>query len=122
MSQHPFSHIELSAHDRKASADFYATVFGWEVRHLDDMSYTMLDTGNQGLGVGLNPISAENPAGTVLLYISTDDLDASVAKIEAAGGQVIMPKYEIPMVGWMAIFQDPSGNNLALMQWLPQAG
>lgn len=121
MSKHHFTHIELSAADRKASADFYARVFGWEARHMDDMNYSMLDTGHEGLGVGLNPVTAESPAGTVLIYVSTDDLDDTLTKVEAAGGAVLMPKYEIPTVGWMAIFQDISGNNLALMQWMPQA-
>lgn len=121
MSAYPITHIEISAQDRRVSADFYATVFGWEVNHMDEMQYSMLGTGNQGLAAGLNPVSEQNPAGTILLYIATDDVEGTLAKIEAAGGKTLMPIYEIPTVGWMAMFQDPGGNTLALMKWMPPA-
>jgi predicted enzyme related to lactoylglutathione lyase len=50
----------------------------------------------------------------VLLYISTDDIDATLAKIEAHGGKTVVPKTEIPQVGWFGIFTDPTGNRVAL--------
>lgn len=50
------------------------------------------------------------------MYIHTDDLEASRAAIKAGGGTITMESFEIPTVGTMAMFKDPSGNHLALME------
>ena len=55
-------------------------------------------------------------AGEVLIYVSTDDIDATLARIESLGGKTIQPKTEIPGVGWFARFADPSGNTIALFK------
>jgi predicted enzyme related to lactoylglutathione lyase len=34
--------------------------------------------------------------------------------VEELGGKVLHPKTEIPETGWFAVFQDPTGNVLAL--------
>lgn len=73
------------------------------------------------MGGGLNPVSENNPAGTVSVYIGTDDIEATLAKIEANGGKTLMPKSEIPQTGWFAFFQDPSGNNVALYTAMEQS-
>jgi hypothetical protein len=114
MSKHPIVHVEISAADRKESAKFYSTVFGWEMQHIDEMHYTTFATGEGEVGGGLNPVTAENPAGTVAVYIDTDDIEATLADIEANGGQTIKGKTEIPQMGWFAFFKDPTGNTLAL--------
>jgi uncharacterized protein len=33
---------------------------------------------------------------------------------ESLGGKILMPKTEIPHVGWWAAFADPTGNRIAL--------
>lgn len=113
MSQHPIVHIEISAHDREAAAQFYSQVFGWKVNQIPEMNYATFEA-EGGPGGGFNPVSPENPAGTVTVYISTDDIQATLADIVKAGGKVILPKTEIPNVGWFAFFEDPTGNRLAL--------
>jgi predicted enzyme related to lactoylglutathione lyase len=84
------------------------------------MNYTTFDA--EGVGGGFNPVQENNPAGTVLVYIQTDDIEATLAKVEAHGGKTVMPKYEIPTVGWMAIFRDPTGNNVALLKPVMEEG
>jgi predicted enzyme related to lactoylglutathione lyase len=114
MSKHPFVHVEISARDRKVAADFYSSVFGWEVQHMDEMHYSTFTSGEGEVGGGFNPVTDQNPAGTVTVYIGTDDIEASLAVIEAHGGKTILSKTEIPQMGWFAFFQDPSGNTMAL--------
>ena len=63
---------------------------------------------------GLAPHSWSNGPGDVLIYIGTDDIEASLAKIQALGGKVVAPKTEIPQTGWFAIFTDPTGNKIGL--------
>ncbi|MBN2500840.1 MAG: VOC family protein [Anaerolineales bacterium] len=113
---HPIVHIELSAKDHKAAGKFYSSVFGWELQEFPEMNYTTFASGKDAVGGGFNPLSKEYPAGTVMVYIHTDDLDASIEKIKANGGELVTGRYEIPTVGDMATFKDPTGNLMALLQ------
>lgn len=117
MKNHQIVHIELSAHDRKAAGQFYSQVFGWEILQIPEMDYATFMTGQEGaVGGGFSPVSESTPAGTVTVYISTDDILATLATIEAHGGKTLFPKTEIPTVGWFALFSDPTGNKIALLQ------
>ncbi len=118
MSDHKIVHIELSAKDRKALSRFYTDVFGWEMQHLDDMNYTTFKAGD-GVGGGFNPITETNPVGTVLIYIETDDVTASLNDIKKAGGTIISPEMEIPNTGKFGIFRDPQGNMIGLFKPYP---
>ena len=44
-----------------------------------------------------------------------------IAKVEANGGEITMPKMAVPGVGWMAYFKDPEGNIHGMMQSDPGA-
>lgn len=120
MSNHPIAHIELSSKDRKKSAEFYSSVFGWATQDIDEMDYTTFSPGENTPGGGFNPVSDENPAGTVMVYIQADDLEATHNKIEAAGGTVLVREFEVPGNGWMSIFQDIDGNTVSLWKSMPQ--
>jgi predicted enzyme related to lactoylglutathione lyase len=114
---HPIVHVELSASDRQALARFYSSIFDWQIQDFDEMNYTTASWGSETMGVGFNPVSEEgNPAGTVVPYIYVDDVDATLAKIEANGGKTLMPGMDIPTVGRMAQFTDPTGNRMALLK------
>jgi predicted enzyme related to lactoylglutathione lyase len=120
MSKHPIVHIEFSASDREAAARFYQEIFGWEVQHMPEMNYSTF-MADENLGGGFNPVTNENPAGTVTVYIQVDDFATTLKEIEARGGQTILPKTEIPGVGWFAFFKDPTGNQVALYKDLEQS-
>ena len=119
--KHFISHVEFSANDHTAAGKFYADVFGWETQSWAEMNYTTF-TAEGGSGGGFNPVSDDNPAGTVLVYINTPDLKESLEKVAANGGTVLMDGYEIPTVGTMATFKDPTGNVVALLQPAPMEG
>jgi predicted enzyme related to lactoylglutathione lyase len=115
---HKIVHIEISAKDRKELSKFYADVFGWEMKHIDDMDYTTFKAGD-GVAGGFNPVNEQNPAGTVTVYIETDDVTASLQAVQNAGGTILMPEMEIPNTGKFGIFRDPQGNMLAVFMPYP---
>jgi predicted enzyme related to lactoylglutathione lyase len=129
MASHPIVHIEIPAGDPQVLGQFYADVFGWK---LDlDPTYNYLQFQAEGGPGGAfvkagETMSGEYPAyevGKPLLYIGTDDIDAALARVESRGGKVLLPKTEIPSVGWFSIFSDPTGNVMALFAGMrPQAG
>jgi predicted enzyme related to lactoylglutathione lyase len=113
--KHHISHIEIPALKNSDAANFYKKVFDWNIVHDDEMNYTMF-TAEGGTGGGFSEVSDENPVGNVLLYIDTPDLKASLEAVKAHGGTVTMESYVIPTVGEMAMFKDPTGNLLCLIQ------
>jgi hypothetical protein len=64
---------------------------------------------------GFNKIDNETiKTGDVLIYIQTGDIETTLNKIECLGGQTMVPKTEIPNIGWFALFSDPTGNRVGL--------
>ena len=55
-------------------------------------------------------------APATMVYVQVPDINAHLAKIEAAGGKTVMPRTEIPDAVTMAIFTDPAGNNVGLVE------
>ncbi len=113
MPAHPIVHVELSASTGAAASKFYHDVFGWKIEHAPQFDYYMFSA-EGGPGGGFNPVGEHTKAGDVLVYIGTDDIEASLAQIEKAGGKTLVPKTEISGVGWFAQFSDPTGNRMAL--------
>ncbi|NWG34583.1 MAG: VOC family protein [Chloroflexi bacterium] len=113
MSKRNVVHVEIPAADVEAASEFYRELFGWKIQHVPEFDYTMWEDGS-GLGGGFNKVSPENPAGRLLVYFDSNDIDADLKNVERLGGRVLQPKTEIPRTGWFGIFQDPTGNILAL--------
>lgn len=113
MSKHNVVHVEIPAADVEAAGTFYQELFNWKLQRMPEMNYTMWEAGD-GSGGGFPAVSDEAPAGKVIVYIHSDDIDADLKKVEELGGKVIHPKSEIPQTGWYAFFQDPTGNVLGL--------
>lgn len=121
MANHSIVHVELSAKDRKALSKFYGDVFDWEFQDFNEMNYTTFKAGD-GLGGGFNPVNEQNPAGTVIIYIQTEDVTASLNDVKKAGGTIISPEMEIPNTGKFGIFRDPQGNLVGLFKAYPMPG
>lgn len=85
---------------------------------MDDLGYTNVVTGNTSMGI--LQATDERP-GVVAFYIESEDIDADLLAVKNAGGTVVVPKVEIPGVGYQAWFRDLDGNILALGQFTPQA-
>ncbi|HRQ24095.1 MAG TPA: VOC family protein [Anaerolineales bacterium] len=121
MSKRNVVHVEIPAANVESAAKFYQTLFGWKIVSVPEMNYTMWEAGD-GSGGGFPPVSDENPAGQVLVYIDSDDIEADLKKVEELGGKVLHPKAEIPETGWFGVFQDPTGNVLALYTSMNPSG
>jgi uncharacterized protein len=115
MSQHAIVHIEILSRDPKANAKFYGDAFGWKLSSDPTFDYWQFAPAS-GPGGGFPILNDEHSVkpGEVLVYVDTDDIEASLAKIESLCGKTLMPKTEIPGIGWFAFFADPTGNRLAL--------
>ena len=107
---------ELMTADPDASKAFYDDVIGWTVgaQPSDGQDYRMIDSGSGGGMVGgvmrlTDEMQSHGAKPTWLFYIGVNDVDASVEKIKAAGGSVLMPAWDIPGIGRIAMVADPQG-------------
>ena len=116
LTTHPIVHVEIPATDLKEATQFYADVFEWEIDHsMEDYPMFKAEGGPAGGFVKLS--DPAHSVGVPLLFLGTDDIEATLATIEAHGGKTLMPKTEIgenAQHGWWAVFSDPVGNRLAL--------
>ena len=113
MSKRNIVHIEIPTNDAPVSGKFYADLFGWKIETFSEMNYAMFEP-TEGPGGGFSEVNADNPIGKVLIYVDSADIDADLKKAEVLGGKIVFPKSEIPNTGWFGIFEDPTGNHIAL--------
>lgn len=105
---------ELLAADPDAAARFYEDTLGWRVGAAmsPDMDYRLIDTADGQVG-GVIRLTPELAAGGArpgwFFYVGVDDVDATVAKVEALGGAVHLPARSIEGVGRFALLADPQG-------------
>lgn len=112
------AHVELPSADNDAAKAFYGDLLGWQAMDIPmgpDMTYTMFDLG-EGPGAALSALSDDIKPGDVILYFESDDLDADMARVSELGGQVLLPRQDVPGFGSLGIFMDPTGNRLAFWQ------
>ena len=113
MSKRNVVHVEIPAADVQTAGKFYQELFGWKMQHVPEFDYTMWEDGS-GYGGGFNKVSDGHPAGQVLVYIDSEDIEADLNRVEQLGGSIVTAKTEIPGTGWFGVFKDPTGNVLAL--------
>ncbi len=116
-------HFEVPSSDLAASRKFYENVLGWKLNRWEGpMEYWLISTGDKAVpGIDGALGGAANELHGTVNTVDVEDLDETLRKVEANGGQVIMPRDEIPGVGWLAYIQEPGGAVLGLMQAMPGA-
>lgn len=113
--------VDLATTDAGAARDFYSKVFGWKIDVNPDPQYGgygMATLGGKQVA-GIAPKMSPEAPTAWSVYIATDSADDLAKKVEAAGGKVLAPPFDVGDQGRMAVFQDPSG--AVISAWQPQA-
>lgn len=111
---HTISYVELAADDLEVSKAFYAAAFGWAFNDYGSDYAGIRDASGDGEVGGLNPHGRGGPGGALVL-LRSDDVDASAAAVEAAGGRIVTPVGPYPG-GRRFTFADPAGTVLGVYQ------
>ncbi|MCW5696593.1 MAG: VOC family protein [Bauldia sp.] len=116
-------HFEIHADDPGRAADFYRSVFGWEISKWDGpVDYWLVGTGpddKPGINGAILPREGAAGGDGITAYvcsIEVDDIDAALARALTAGAAPVMPKQPIPGIGWSAYARDIEGNLFGLIQ------
>ena len=116
-------HFEIQADNPEALVAFYSKVFGWEINNWDGPQKYWLVTTGPDSEPGINGAIMERhfKQQAVINTSSVEDLDATLKKIDAAGGKKIFGPNEIPGVGVHAYCEDPDGNLFGILQPAPNS-
>jgi predicted enzyme related to lactoylglutathione lyase len=111
--------FEIPVTDLARAKSFYSAVLQGEVREesMSGRAMAILPYGEGGVGGALVSGGPDlpSPQGTVVYLNAGDDLDGALARVEAAGGKVLMGKTRISEdIGSIARFVDTEGNRVAL--------
>ena len=113
---------ELHVRDMAAAKAFYGAVAGWTYDTMPltggDGEYIIAKQGDRPVAGFLDMTlmdHLDNVPPHWLTYVAVDDVHASVAGLEAAGGRLRRPIFEVPNVGRIAIVEDAAGAVVALM-------
>lgn len=101
-------YIEFLTNDLERAKKFYQNCFGWKFVDYGP-GYTAFggDYVDGGFTTG-TPVK-----GSVLVVLYSDDLEATRAKVQAAGGKIVKDIFSFPG-GQRFQFEDPDGYELAV--------
>lgn len=117
-------HFEIPFDDKQRAMKFYTDSFGWQLMDMPEMKYVLAHTVNVderqmpreagAINGGLfeRPKEAPNP----VIYVGVGSVDATITKVEAAGGKVVTARTPIPGMGAYARIADTEGNIIGLFE------
>ena len=104
--------VDASYKDPESVLPFYRGLFGWEfipaIETPGERFFiaTIRDRSTAGIG----ELPADHPAVPAWnTYVAVTSADEAVAKVQAAGGEVLAPAFDVVDAGRMAILKDPQG-------------
>ncbi|MBD1590562.1 VOC family protein [Arthrobacter sp. S1_S22] len=121
-------HFEIPADDQERAKKFYQQALGWRIEPVPGMDYNMVittpmdeATGQPTIAGAINGgmMAREEKIANPVITVDVPDIDATLKTVEELGGSVVMPKNEIPGMGYFAYFKDPEDNVMGLWENLP---
>lgn len=118
-----FNWVDLTSPDVDAAVDFYTSLFGWDAveQHDDDGNrvYVMFELdGATVAGVGGQMESMDGAPAIWNSYVATDDAEATMGRVEEAGGEVLLEPMDVFDSGRMGVLRAPDGTMLSV--WEPR--
>lgn len=117
---HSINWFEIPVTDFARAKKFYETLYGADIMEMPHPAYKygMLpaDMQNGGIGGGIVQGEGFEPStkGALIYLNGGEDLSVPLAKVEEAGGKIVLPKTSIGPNGFMAQIIDTEGNKIAL--------
>jgi predicted enzyme related to lactoylglutathione lyase len=125
---HTIVHFEIPAKDIEKLKKFYVELFGWRMeKYPGPTVYYLIETVpvddkmtpvRPGVNGGLFDTKDATMPGQAkpTNYISVESVEEYSKKVEALGGKIVVPKMEIPGIGWWALALDPEGNHFGILE------
>ena len=105
-------YVEFPAADLEATREFFSRAFGWTFEEYGPDYCAFAGEGLDG-GFYRSPLYASTRSGSALLVFYSHDLEATLERVEQAGGRIEKPIFAFPG-GRRFHFREPSGNEFAV--------
>jgi predicted enzyme related to lactoylglutathione lyase len=116
----PVVHFEVIGKDAPALRAFYGQAFDWKLEPMPagtGMAYAMVrPQGKDEKGIAGGIGARDGYAGHVTFYVAVPNLEAALGKIQSLGGSTMMPPDQVPNGPRIALFTDPEGHVVGLVQ------
>ena len=110
----PVTQFQILSKAPAETAQFYANLFGWTMTADNPLGCTQIRTGSkEGIQGGIWPAPPQAP-NFVQLFVTVEDIRASVKQAEELGAKVLVPVTRLPEGDEMAVMLDPQGMSFAL--------
>lgn len=127
----PVVHFEMPYEDRERMAEFYRKAFGWRMEMLgEEMGrYVVVETADRdakedafrgAIGGGFYDKRMSGAGSQPSVVMAVDDIEASMTRIQDAGGEILGGPQDIPGVGRYVSFVDTEGNRASVLQPSPR--
>ncbi len=119
-----FCWFECGTNDVGTAKSFYSQLFGWDATDVpmpaggEGETYTLLKVGGEDIA-GMYKLAGPMFEGVPphwISYVQVEDADATAERAESLGATVTMPPFDVPGVGRISFFADPSGAHIAIFQ------
>lgn len=122
MHQNAIGWFDINVSDMDRAAAFYTAVFETTLEDLEDptdssvlMKAFPTEMTSYGAGGALVQREGANTGvGGTTVYFGVENCVFEEARVAAAGGQIIRPKYSIGQFGWVSLCVDTEGNMFGL--------
>jgi predicted enzyme related to lactoylglutathione lyase len=108
-------HFEIQTPDPDGSMKFYEAVFGWKFSKWEGPEpYWLVSTGD-GPGIDGGVMQSRDGQPRTVNTVHVSNVDDYSAKITESGGQIVVEKFAVPGVGYVAYATDPGGALFGIM-------
>ncbi len=113
MNEHEkINYVELPSSDLQATKLFFVQAFGWTFQDFGPEYSSFSDQGLDG-GFFESELSSTTKSGAALIVFYSNNLEATLEKVEKANGTIVKPIFSFPG-GRRFHFVEPSGNEFAV--------
>ena len=86
---------------------FYSDLFEWKIASNGDVMTAVTSPLPATIGKGM---------AETIVYVGVNDITATLAKVKERGGTIRFPRLEVPGRVVLAVFNDPAGNSVGLVE------
>jgi uncharacterized protein len=113
------AHTEIASSDPEVTRTFLKEAFGWSFEAHNGPAGEFIEFQTQGGARGSIRKTQANETPVSINYILVDDLEAMASKVKQVGGEIVLPRTDVPHMGSFFWFKVPGGPVLACWQDAP---
>ena len=117
------THFAIHIDDMDRAKEFYGEVFEWGFTAYGPSDFLQIksDRTEKGELIGALQSRQYSPVKEKLIglecTVSVESIDEIIKRVEKKGGEILLPKTAIPLVGWIVKFLDTEGNLICAMEY-----